>query len=348
MDTRKLKKNLDKLKELIPKKPIAYTEEYPKSIEDCFHKYIRQRTISIMRPACWMYDKHNWPLPLYINPQNIKIGYLNEFLFTKLGMNSFPYYDLFASLQYNSYEPYELKPSFRLRLMWLLRYGKRKKLGYYDWLIVPILCHFFRITNIDDFNIQLFDVNYKYFQRKVINNKHLSSKKGLIIEILDNFKRGNYASCICTLYPIIDFLTRQYFDTTKFDKDITSVNAMFKAAGFSLVDIDNLKPGAAAIKFQNLVREKKITFAQANELSEKNEYNLGFPGVALSSFLHFSSQYYQYHRTDTSQTNHLNRHAILHGSSDAYGTKSNAIKLLTYLYLMLELEPVLKIVFNER
>lgn len=348
MDEKKLKVNLNKLKNLIPKKPQSFTKDYPKSIEESLNKYIRQRTISIMRPACWMYDKHNWPLPLYVDPQNIKIGYLNEFIFTKLGMKSFPYYDLFASLQYNTYQPYELKPRFRIRIMWLLRYGERKKLEYYDWLIIPILCHFFRITNIDDFNIQLFDINYKYFRLKVINNKLLSNKKGLIIEILDNYNRGNYASCICTLYPIIDFLTRQYFDTTKFDKDITSVNAMFKSAGFTLIDIDNLKPGAATHKFYSLMREKKITMEQANELSGKNEYDLGFPGIALSSFLHFSFQYYQYHRTDTVQTNHLNRHAILHGSSNDYGTKSNAIKLLTYLYLMLELEPVLKIVFSER
>lgn len=348
MDAKKLKVNLEKLKSIIPTKPSLHTDDYPKSIEESLHKYLRQRTICVMRPACWIYDKYNWPLPLYVDPKNIKIGYMSEFMFTKLDMNSFRYFDMFSSFQITKNQPYEMKPRFILRIMWLLRYRKRRKLEYYDWFIVPILCHFFKVINIDDFNIQLFEVNYSYFQLKILENKLLIDKKELMVEIFDNFKRGNYASCICTLYPIIDFLTRQYFETTKFDKDITSVNAMFKAAGFSLTEIDNLKPGAATHKFHNLVYEKKITWEQANVLSEKNEYNLGFPGVALSSFLHFSFQYYQYHRADSAQTNHLNRHAILHGSSNDYGTKLNAIKLFTYLFLMLELEPVLKIVFNER
>jgi len=348
MDAKKLKKNLEKLKQGIPKKPSVHTTEYPKSVEESLQKYLRNRTISIMRGACWMYDAHNWPLPLFVDPKDIKIGYMGEFMFTKLGMNSFRYFDLFFGLQNNKYGPYTMKPRFLLRIMWILRYNKRKKLEYYDWLIVPILCRFFQVTNIEDFNIQLFEVNYKFFRHKILNNKLLEDKKDVMVEILDNYSRGNYSSCICTMYPIIDFLTRKYFDTTKFDKDISSVNAMFKSAGFTLMDIDNLKPGAATAKFFELVREKKITWQQANELSLKNEFYLGFPGVALSSFLHFSFQYYQYHRTDSTQTNHLNRHAILHGSINDYGTKTNAIKLFTYLYLMLELEPVLKIVFNER
>lgn len=348
MDSNKLRKNLEKLKNIIPIKPDTFTKNYPKNIRESLNKYLRQRTISIMRSACWIYDLSNWPLPLYIDPDNIKIGYLNEFMFTKLGMNDFRYFDLFGSLQHNKYEPYELKHGILTKTMWLLRYRQRKRLEYYDWLIVPILCKFFRITNIDDFNIELFETNIEYVKSKILNNVLLAEKQTVIKEIFNNYNHENYASCICTLYPIIDFITRNYFGSSKFSKDITSVNAMFKAAGFDLNDIDNLKPGAATAKFHRMVFEKKVTNKQWIEISDKNEYGLGFPGIALSSFLHFSYKYYEYYRTETVNNNYLNRHAILHGASNFYGTKVNAVKLFSYLYLMLELESVLKIVFSER
>lgn len=230
--------------------------------------------------------------------------------------------------------------------MWLLRYRKRKRLIYYDWLIVPILCHFFKVTNLDDFNMQLFEVNFKYFQSKVLNNPLLTSKHHLLEESFGSFKKKKYAASICTIYPIIDFITRKYFGATKFDNDIVKVNAMFKAAGFDFVEIDNLKPGAATVKALNAVWEEKIDWKDWQVLAAKHEYNLGFPGIALSSFLHFSYQYYDYHRSDTNTSKTLNRHAIIHGADNQFGTKVNNIKLFTYLYLMLE--PVLKIIFSER
>ena len=73
---------------------------------------------------------------------------------------------------------------------------------------------------------------------------------------------------------------------------------------------------------------------------------MGLPGVALSSFLHFGAKYYDFYRNDTKVVE-LNRHAIMHGANDAFANKVNCIKLFTYLYLMLEMEPVLRIVFNE-
>lgn len=110
--------------------------------------------------------------------------------------------------------------------------------------------------------------------------------------------------------------------------------------------LDNLKPGAATVKALNAVWEEKIDWKDWQVLAAKHEYNLGFPGIALSSFLHFSYQYYDYHRSDTNTSKTLNRHAIIHGADNQFGTKVNNIKLFTYLYLMLE--PVLKIIFSER
>lgn len=126
---------------------------------------------------------------------------------------------------------------------------------------------------------------------------------------------------------------------------------MFKSAGYSLYDIDNLKPGASAFKIQNAFMWGFLSNDEVNnmhkERKEKEKPNLGLAGIALSSFLHFGAKYYEYYRTDNKEINFLNRHAIIHGAVDNYATKTNAIKLYTFLYLMLELEPVLKIVFNE-
>ncbi|HZW69483.1 MAG TPA: hypothetical protein VFF57_01360 [Hanamia sp.] len=347
MDSNKLRVNLEKLKKSIPKKPATYTPDFPVSIAESLQKYLRQRTISVMRSACWIYDSANWPLPLYVDPENIKIGYLNEIMFQKLGMNDFKYFDSFDSLQVARNEPHPIKPGVGAKIVWLLRYRKRKKLQYYDWMIVPIICRFFKVNNLDDFNLQLFDVNSNYFRTKIFINPILKNKYSLLQEIFDSFQKKNYASCICTLYPLLDFITRDYFETKKFSKDISMVNAVFKAAGFEFADIDNLKPGAPTKKYYDMLFAKKISPKAWEELAEQ-EYGLGFPGVALSSFLHFSYKYYEYYRSESIQTNFLNRHAIIHGASNQYGTKINAVKLLTYLYLMLELEPVLKIVFSER
>lgn len=79
-----------------------------------------------------------------------------------------------------------------------------------------------------------------------------------------------------------------------------------------------------------------------------SEYDFGLIGPALSSFIHFANIYYSYFREDDDQELALiNRHAILHGSINNFGSQVNAVKLFTFLYLMLELEPVFEILFAE-
>ncbi|RBQ06703.1 hypothetical protein [Pedobacter miscanthi] len=348
MDSKKLKANLETLKKKIPKKPKTKLPVYPKNISESLQLYLRHRTIDVMRYACWIYDEHNWPLPLYVNPAKIKIGYLNEFMFTKLGMNDFKYFDLFGGLRLKIDEAFEMPRNIITRCMWLLRYHKRKKLEYFDYLIVPLICRFFGVTNISTFNIELFNENYDYLSLKIIENQILQEKRDIVKEIFANFKKGRYASCITSIYPILDFLTRRYFDTKDFGKDMVSVNAMFKAAGFGEQEIDNLKPGAATRKLMVLLTKNEISRAEYKVLSEKHEHGLGFAGMALSSFLTFSNQYYGYYRSEKGDADVLNRHSILHGANNDFGTKINAIKLITYLYLTLELEPVLKILFKNK
>src|SRR6187402_1008351 len=98
MDSKKLKVNLEKLRMRIPKKPKEFIAEFPKTVGESLDLYLRQRTISVMVYAGWIYDRYNWPMPLYIDPKLIRIGYLNEFMFTKLGMNDFRYFDMFGGI----------------------------------------------------------------------------------------------------------------------------------------------------------------------------------------------------------------------------------------------------------
>ena len=147
----------------------------------------------------------------------------------------------------------------------------------------------------------------------------------------------------------LDFLTREVFNTNKLGRDITSINKIFKDAGYTLDDIDNLKPAGKAVKLNELLRQKKLTTDEYHDIMKNGfaeDTKLGLSGVALSSFLHFGAIYYDFYRNDTKVVE-LNRHAIMHGANDAFANKVNCVKLFTYLYLMLEMEPVLRIVFNE-
>lgn len=80
------------------------------------------------------------------------------------------------------------------------------------------------------------------------------------------------------------------------------------------------------------------------------ETDFGIIGPALSSFIKFANIYYGYYieENETEEVQSLiNRHAILHGAISNFGNKVNAVKLITFLYLMLELEDVFNILLEE-
>lgn len=344
---KKLRFNIPKLQKIIPAKPAKYTSDIPYSITESLEKYLRSSTVGTIRVSSWILDAHGWPLPLYVDPKNIKIGLLHKIVLGKSNglYGDFKYYTMFGKLIINTFEESKISKNLLYRLFVL--FHPIKNIKYYDWLIVPIFCKSFKITNISDIVIDLFDVNFSYFQSRVRSNKHLESKQLNLSDIFSTYQSKNYASCISTIYPLLDFLTRLFLNVTNLRIGISNINKVIAEAGFTLDEIDNLKPGAFTEKFFN-----KHGFGNKHEmdydnLSKKHEYGLGFPGIALSSFLHFSSKYYAYYTDEGTQSNQLNRHAILHGANTDSFTKENTVKLLTYMYLMLELEPVLKIVFEK-
>ena len=339
--------NINKLQNLIPLKPMEYTSDIPFSIEESLEKYIRSSTINNIRAASWILDSHGWPLPLYVDPKNIQIGFLHKIVLGKSNglYGNFKYYNMLGSLTVNTFQPSKISKNLLYRIF--LLFHPIKSIQYYDWFIVPVFCKSFKITNLSEIIVDLFDVNFQYYQTKITANKYLESKQVNLSNIFSTYQTGNYASCISTIYPLLDFLTRLFLNVTNLTIGIGYINKIIKEAGFTLEEIDNLKPGAFTHKFFNKHGFGKIHEKEYDNLSKKHEYKLGLPGIALSSFLHFSSKYYADYSDESAEPNQLNRHAIMHGANTNCFTKENTVKLLTYMYLMLELEPVLKIVFEK-
>jgi hypothetical protein len=367
MDSKKLKINIGKLSKQMPGKPAQHTDDFPKSIGECFHKYLRQSTLWNIQAAAWIYEGRGWPLPLYVNPENIQVGKLHQAILGKWRIPNYKYFTSIAMLRLGKPIPTknifqrlrELKPITIVLLPLFLPYviikkglvliKKRPAPVYYHWFNAVIIAQFYLILDIDKMVIDLFNTNFEYYKEKVINNPLLQNKQLLLKDVFDTYQNQNYAACICSQFPILDFLTREVFNTNKLGRDITSINSMFKAAGYTLNDIDNLKPAGKAVKLNDLMMQKKLTKEEYDNIIKndfKDEMKLGLPGVALSSFLLFGAKYYDFYRNDTKVVE-LNRHAIMHGANDAFANQVNCVKLFTYLYLMLEIEPVLRIVFNE-
>lgn len=63
-------KNLKKLKDSLTTKPLIYTNEYPRSIVESVKLYCNKRTVHSIQFATKCLNEENWPLPLWINPQN--------------------------------------------------------------------------------------------------------------------------------------------------------------------------------------------------------------------------------------------------------------------------------------
>lgn len=312
--------NLEILRNTIPKKPATFVADYPKSISEGLFKYSNQRSVNALSQNTNSLNKLNWPLPLWVNPDDIKIGYWN------------------------------LKAYKKFHNSWDKRIKFRKFIGF-DWLWVPVLGNTFSNHKIDTMLPEVFDVNVKYIRRKLIENRLLATKEIIIIEFFEIYKSRHYSACISTLFPLVDFVIRKILKTNSLTTSVNKICNLFKECGFDVSRVDHLMPSAALQNFiyadnidqyaKNLQSPKFHQFA-----GELDKYNFGIIGPALSSFLLFSNNYYGYYKEDINETNILNRHAILHGSVNSFNNKINAIKLLTYFYLILELEPVFQLLFK--
>lgn len=182
-----------------------------------------------------------------------------------------------------------------------------------------------------------------------MENQLLQKKKPIIESMYRNYKKRDWVACIIILFPIIDFVTRRILKTKNLGIDVSRICKLFDQNGFSLENVDNLMPHIA-FSFSRKKGQPYFDEESLEWLRKLGEFDFGLIGPALSSFIRFANIYYAYYKEDEEKEEEisvLNRHAILHGSINHFGTKVNTIKLLTFLYLMLELESVLDTLFAE-
>jgi hypothetical protein len=307
----KLEDNMSRLKNHIPTKPKEYTKEHPRTLNEALEKYSNIRTVNSFEICTYNYNIDNWPLPLWTNPSNVKIG-------------------IFNMLYYKKYSK---------------AWGQKrpKKLKDFGFLWIPVAKKLLFKISIDESITEAFDVNIKYIKSRLKQNELISSKQIIIDEIFQAYKKKYWISAICTTFPIIDYVARKILKTNNLGVTISKICKLFEAIGFSEETTDHLMPHAFGMEkpYWEWEPEEKSIYDKI----KNNKY--GIIGPALSSFIKFSNNYYGYYKEDKEENNIINRHAILHGSINDFGNKENTIKLISYLYLILELEPILNIIFDE-
>jgi len=331
INVNKLKINLVSLQESLPQKPSVYTFDFPKTIAETLTKYANRRTVNLFGINVYNYNEHGWPVPLYVDNSDIKVGLINNLFYRKM--------------EYGTNKTYR-----RLR-----RTKKIKKINLWNikikpwnWIGIPIYRHIYWKDSVDSGVIDLFEANLKFFRKKLLAHPYLRNWEKIIAEIFSAYRHGHWASCIYTIYPLLDHAARHVLNTDSLRHDMQTVCKLFRQLGIGQGETDVFMAHTNTIMVWNKVREKEISPEDGKVLTEKgNSYTLNMIGPALSSFLQFSNRYYGYIRTDMDHADSLNRHAIIHGLYIDFSTKANVIRLFTYLYLLLELDPILKILLSE-
>lgn len=282
------------------------------------NSYCNKSTVHSVQACTKGLNDENWPLPLWFDLDNVKVGFFNKLYYRK---------------QYNSWQ----------------KGVKFNGLKEFDFFWVPVLNKMFFKRTFDESLLEAFDANSKYAFNKLFTNPILHSKKEILESIKQNYKRRDWVASISTIFPLIDFVVRRILKTTNLGIDVSKICKLFEQNGFSIENAEHLMPNAAFVSSFQL--GKPYFSEERNEWFNKMlEHDFGLIGPALSSFVKFSNIYYSYYKEDqqTEQITQLNRHAILHGSISQFGTKVNTVKLLTFLYLILELEFVFEILFKEQ
>lgn len=313
----KLSINLKELKSRIPSKPTIYTPKHPKTIREALIYYCNQRTVHSVQACTSSLNEDNWPLPLWFDPENVRVGFWNKLYYRK---------------QYNSWQK-----------------GNRfKRLKEFDFFWVPIMNHIFFKLSLDQIIVEAFNANKRHAFQMLSSIPLLKSKTGIVCSLRKSYLQHNWVACISTLFPLIDFVTRKLLGTKNLSIDVSKICKLFAQNGFSFENAGDLMPH---ITFVQSHKPGQPFFSKERDewFQKMQETDFGLIGPTLSSFIRFANIYYSYYKedTETEEIQSLNRHAILHGSINDFGTEANTVKLITFLYLMLELEDIFKILLEE-
>nr|WP_199082919.1 hypothetical protein [Pedobacter sp. ASV19] len=179
------------------------------------------------------------------------------------------------------------------------------------------------------------------------HNPHLWDKQKILSDIFGAYRKGFYSATIITLFPLLDHIARRFLKVTKLTKDVKQLCKFFESCGYGAENPEHLMYHTAMVHAMGKQREEFGRFSGWESLNHIKETHLGMVGPLLSSFVRFANHYYGYYKDESESTNQLNRHAILHGSISEFGSKKNAVKLMTFLFLLLELEPIFDVLLNE-
>jgi hypothetical protein len=167
----------------------------------------------------------------------------------------------------------------------------------------------------------------------------LSGKEKIVQEIRVTYHDNLYAACMPMVLALLDFVMRDYFQTSRLNTSLQTLRNALVTAG---IHSSHFIPEYLRHKDINSNSVPKIQHPFATEIYE----NLRLPGVFLSSFVEFGCSFYDWYKTvDTLETPTLNRHAIMHCATN-YWSRTNAIKLLIFFDLTIRLESVLRILIK--
>lgn len=310
MTAEKLKINLEKLRLRIARKPPAFTSEHAVRLSDSFNKYTNTRTVNLILSYSELLESYGWPFPIFMTREDQP----------KYNLRLLPYRLLIIDIKAFGFR-------FLLHLIRNKLSARPKNFQEAD---------FHKLT--DEIMLALFKFHKKRFFDYWKKANLFKDKKHIITQVEKCYDKGLWIACISTAFPLLDYLMRLYFNTKRFEKDVNHVLFLMKQAGITSND---LKPGYRAY----LVAKERMD----PEINTVDKKDLRLIGIALGSFVAHAEVYYKYFRKDSSSStnNDLNRHAVIHCAPVNFNSKINAIKLLIFIDLVLELEPIMKILLND-
>lgn len=330
----RFQKNFVYLQTLIPTKPKVFCSDYPRNIDESFKFYLRQSAVDLFQSAAMAYSEEDWPLPMWFDPKNIKIGLINRLNLSK------------ASFQKTKKQPLlDWFPPYDRIFKHIKRIPNNTPI--WNYLLFPFFNKVFFKQDFSEGILEAFDCNLGDVEDKLKNNLHLSDKHKILSEVFGSYRRHLYSATVITLFPLLDHIARRFLKVTKLTKDVKQLCKLFESCGYGADNPEHLMYHTAMVHAMGKQMEEFGEFSGWESLNHIPKTHLGMVGPLLSSFVRFANDYYGYYKDEGASTNQFNRHGILHGSIFDFGSKKNAVKLITFFFLFLELEPVFKILLNE-
>ena len=303
---------------MIARKPAQHTSEWAATCEESFSLYTRTSTINLLQSQSAMFAESNWPFSAYL--------------------------DLRRELAPEATDMMGWAKASRPRLIVAML---RSKVSFINLTLRASFAGFANDGSPWRYNLQREAITalmillfyresrriFAYWRSRAI----LQNRIPIIRQIERTYRRGDWAPCLHTSLALLDHIIRRYFQTDRLNVSLQTLRNAFDRANILPSD---LKPGFS-------IWDGKYGWGDKvnNRFAHRVEDDLRLPGVLLSSFARFGSDYYAWYKVDAAGPEVLNRHAIQH-CAGAYWTKENAIKLLTFLDLTLRLQHPLEILIH--